>query len=294
MARRAVLRLCFGAAALCATSRASAQEQFGPSTAPPAPGGTEQAVVARYWELGRVRPFLSASIEAGYAYLRPRFTAGYGRPFWSWLGVEAYPLLSVGGVGHYSGVMGALPGLTLRLGGRYFYPLSRSFLLPRESFERSDTELLQGPRAEYVAFEGELTGTFPLFNGSAFAVLTGYRTALVPEGYYLFEESLRAVMDPPYILRARLGYLLALNPDGAIRVGVTGETIALPGRDEIVVRGGVLGSVLISAQLEAQVSLIPVLVSPDQLGLMGGDFGQLGVLYRWATASTPVAPKPKP
>ena len=41
------------------------------------------------------------------------------------------------------------------------------------------------------------------------------------------------------------------------------------------------------AQLEAQASLIPVLVSPDRLGLVGGDFGQLGVRYTWASGSQP-------
>jgi hypothetical protein len=59
------------------------------------------------------------------------------------------------------------------------------------------------------------------------------------------------------------------------------------GRDAFVVRGGVLTSLSISARLEAQASFIPVLLSPDSLGLEGSDFGQLGIVYRWATQSTP-------
>jgi hypothetical protein len=114
----------------------------------------------------------------------------------------------------------------------------------------------------------------------------------VPE-YYLFEESLRVVMKPPYAWRARAGYLLAISRNGAIRVGAAGEIIGLPGRDEFVIRAGLLGSVSISAQLEAQVSLIPVLVSPDTIGLAGGDFGQLGVRYRFATDSEPDAERLK-
>jgi hypothetical protein len=94
-------------------------------------------------------------------------------------------------------------------------------------------------------------------------------------------------MKPPYIWRARLGYLLAFSRNGAIRVGATGEVIGLPGREEYVVRAGVLGSVSISAEVDVQVSLIPVLVSPDKLGIAGGDFGQLGIRYRFATDSTP-------
>jgi hypothetical protein len=54
-----------------------------------------------------------------------------------------------------------------------------------------------------------------------------------------------------------------------------------------VVRAGLLGSVSISAELDVQVALIPVLASPDNLGLAGGDFGQLGIRYRFATGSAP-------
>jgi hypothetical protein len=267
-----------------------AAEPFGidsPTPSPPALSGTDQAVVARYWELGRTRPFLAGSVDAGFPYFRPRFAAGYGRPFWSWLGVEAYPALALGGVGPYVGAAAAVPGFTLRAGGRYFYPFSRSLLTPREHFTRTDIDLAEGPKSDYLAFEAEAAATAPLFSGSAFGVLTGYRISHVLPDYYLFEESLRTVMKPPYIWRARLGYLLAFSRSGAIRMGAAGEVIGLPGRGEFVVRAGLLGSVSISAQLEAQVSLIPVLVSPDSLGLAGGDFGQLGVRYSFATDSKP-------
>jgi hypothetical protein len=266
------------------------------SPSPPAAEGIEQAVVARYWELGRPRWFLATALEAGYAYVRPKFALGYGRPYWTWIGLEAYPLVSLGGLGQYAGIGAALPGVNLRVGGRYFYPFSRSFLTPKDSFTRTDIELLDGPKADYLALESELTFTLPVPAGSAFAVLTGYRTFLVPDGYYLLEESLRAVMEPPYIWRARLGYLAAFGRDAAIRVGPAGEVIGLPGRDEIVVRAGVIASLSIDAHVEAQASFIPVIVSPDTLGIAGGDFGQLGVRFRWATGSDPgpAAQQPAP
>jgi hypothetical protein len=279
-----------GGAVAVASSTARAAEPFGmdsPTPSPPAPSGTDQAVVARYWELGRSRPFLAGSVEAGYPYLKPRFAAGYGRPFWSWLGVEAYPLVAFGGVGGYIGVSAGVPGFTLRSGGRYFYSFERTLLPPQPRYTRTETELAQGPAGDYVAHEAEATGTVPLFSGSLFAVLTGYRVTQVQPGYYLFEDNLRVVMEPPYVWRARLGYLLALSANGAIRVGTAGEVIGLPGRDALVVRAGLLASVSISAQLEAMISLIPVIWSPDSLGLSGGDFGQLGIRYRIATDSTP-------
>jgi len=272
------------------TQLAGAVETVGvdaPVSSPPATGGTEQAVVGRYWELGRTRPFLATTVDAGLIYLRPRVMAGYGRPHWSWIGVEADPSLGVGGVGYYSGIAATLPWLSLRVGGRYFYPFSRNLLEPREEYERSDIGLLGGPVGDYLAYEAEAAGTLPLGPGSAFAVATGMHLSLVPPDKYVFEDSLKVVAAPPWLWRARVGYLLALGFNGALRIGAAGETIGLPGRDAFVIRAGLVASVLISSKLEAQASLLPVLASPDSLGLAGSDFGTLGVRYRWGSDSTP-------
>ena len=266
-----------------------AQEPLGiepPSPSPPAAGGSEQAVVARYWELGRPRLFLSTLLDAGYAYVRPQFALGYGMPYWRWVGLQTYPLVSLGGVGHYAGIAAEIPGIQLRGGGRYWYPFTREFLVPQDSFSRRDIERQQGPKADYLALEAELVTTLKVPAGSLFAVCTVYYTLLVPDGFFLYEESLRTVMEPPFIWRGRLGYLFALGRDGAIRVGPAAELIG-PGRGELILRGGVLASVSINAFLEAQASFIPAILTPDRLGLAGGDFGQLGVRYRWATGSTP-------
>jgi len=271
-------------------TRTFAQEPLGiepPTPSPAAAGGWEQAVVARYWALGRPRLFLSALLDNGYAYVKPQVAVGYGRPYWHWVGLQTYPIASLGGIGHYAGIAGEIPGLQLRGGARYYYPFARSFLLPDDSFSRRDIENLEGPKADYLTLEAEAVTTIKVPVGSMFAIGTFYRTLLVPDGYFLYEESLRAVMKPPYIWRGRLGYLVAFGRDAAIRVGPAAEVIGLPGRSKFVLRGGVLASVSINAFLEAQASFIPVILSPDALGAAGGDFGQLGMRYRWATSSTP-------
>ena len=289
LARNALALTAF-VATLSAAPALLAQDAFGvdpPSAAPPAAAGTEQAVVARYWELGTPRLFLASTIEAGYAYAKPKFAVGYGQPYWRWIGVEAWPLVSTSGVGGYGGIGGAVPGLSFRAGSRYVYPFSRTYLDPKDSYSRQDLDLVEGDRATYMALEGEVAATIPVPAGSLFGVFTGYYVLLAPDDQYLFEEQLRTVMQPPYIWRARLGYLFAFGRDSAIRVGPAADWIGLPGREETVIRAGLVGSVAITAALEAQASFVPVIVSPDTTGLEGGDFGQLGIRYRWATDSRP-------
>ncbi len=287
--RRVLSTLAF-ACAFASAAPAFGQKAFGVdpvAPGPPASTGTEQALVSRYWELGRPRFFFGTTLEAGYAYVRPRFGLGYGLPYWRWFGLEAYPIVSLNSFGGYAGIGAAVPGLTFRAGGRYTFPFSRFYLQPRDSFTRFDTELREGDRATYLSLEAELSGTVPVPAGSLFAVATAYRVMMVPDGFYLYEESLRQVMKPPYIWRGRLGYLFAFGRDAAIRLGPVGDLIGLPGRSEFVVRAGVVASVAIDAHLDAQASLVPVIVSPDSLGLAAADFGQLGVRFRWATGSTP-------
>lgn len=283
-----LIGILIGLAVVTGSRRLKAQDFLEPTTpAPPAPEGIEQAVVAKYWQLGRPRGFLAWTLEAGYAYVKPKFAAGYGQPYWSFVGVDAHPLISISQAGSYFGLSAALPGLTFRFGARYVYPFKSTFLIPRDSYTQLDTSLDEGPRADYLAWEAELGVTRPLWAGSVFGVVTGYRVELAAQDFFLYEESLRVVIKPPYVWRARLGYLLSLGAKGAIRVGPTAEVVGLPQRKDYVVRGGVVASVAINAHLEAQASLIPVLSSPDNLGRKGGDFGQLGVRFRWATQSTP-------
>jgi hypothetical protein len=45
----------------------------------------------------------------------------------------------------------------------------------------------------------------------------------------------------------------------------------------------VVASFAIDDHLEAIGLLVLPVVSPDHIGLAGGDFGELGLRYRWAT-----------
>ena len=41
--------------------------------------------------------------------------------------------------------------------------------------------------------------------------------------------------------------------------------------------------IVLSRRVEVRGSFVVSLISPDRFGLVGGDFTELGVRYRWAT-----------
>lgn len=239
----------------------------------------------RYWARGRPGGFAAAVLELGFPYARPRLSIGYGRPFYSHVSAEVEPLVSAKGVGGYFGAKGAIPFLELRSGVRYFAPFGRSLLTPRTSYSRLDVEQNDGPTASHVALESELAGGVPVAAGGPFWLVTVNYHPNVDDGYYVFEESLGMVIEPPWIWRARVGYALRFGRDDAISVGVAEEVLVNPGRREHVLRAGVIAGVQINDNLDAQITLLPAISSPDAIGIEGADFSHFGLRWRFATAN---------
>ncbi len=236
-----------------------------------------------YWSRGEARPFLATTVDVGYLYLRPRITVGYGKPFTLWAGLDANPIVSNTGLGAYGGARVQIPWFDLRAGARAFRASEREFLVPQSNYSSVDLQDTTGQTSKYVTLEAELSGGIPLGPGTVLLVLTASSVRGVPAGFFVYEETLRVITSPPTIYRARTGYALRLGSEGNGRVGVVGEVIDLPGRSALVYRAGLIGSFAIDDHLEAVGLLVLPVKSPDSIGILGGDFAELGLRYRWAT-----------
>jgi hypothetical protein len=235
------------------------------------------------WSRQPVRWFLSTEIDTGFLYVRPRFSAGYGRPHDRWVGIDTNPIFSAEGVAGYAGLRFDLPYVNLRVGGRYWYTFRRDFLLPDDSYTVEDIELRRGPRSQFSTWEAELTTNIPIGPGNVLLELAGSRVTGVPDGYFVYEETLRVVVEPPWVWRTRIGYMLPLDPDRTIVIGPVAELVGIPKRDAIVLRAGAIARIFLSPALEARGTFLPAVASPDPLGARGGDAFLLGIRYRWAT-----------
>ncbi len=67
-------------------------------------------------------------------------------------------------------------------------------------------------------------------------------------------------------------------------VGIVADVLDVPKRDDsLTVRVGPVVRIVLSRRIEVRGSFVPTVVSPDHLGIIGGDFTELGFRYRWAT-----------
>jgi len=264
----------------------SARAQSSPDAASVPPTDMEPARPTAhqgYWESGESRPFVATTIDVGFLYLRPRLSLGYGKPFDLWGGVDVNPIATSTGVGAYGGLRLQVPWFDVRVGARGFAAFQHAFLTPQASYSTVDLYGTANPPSRYVTLEADLSTGIPVGPGSVLLVLTASSVQGVTPGYYVYEETLRVITNPPAIYRARTGYAVRLGPEGAARVGVVGEVLDLPGRSAVVCRAGLVATFSIDDHLEAVGTFVMPVVSPDSIGIAGGDFGELGLRYRWAT-----------
>ena len=243
--------------------------------------------VVSAWSTGADRFFASGMIDIGPLYLRPRLSAGFGRPFWRWTGVDVNPIVSGEGVGAYGGLRATVPNFDLRVGSRYFFAFYRHFLEPREQYDVLALERRTGPSSRYLSLEAELTASVPMGPGRALTVLSATYVMLVPDDYWVFEETLRVVADPPWIWLARTGYELPVGELRIVRVGAVVEAAGSPDRGAWTVRCGVTGSMRLWKTVELRGAIVPAVYGEDSLGAAGGQWFELGVRLRFATGAGP-------
>ena len=99
-----------------------------------------------------------------------------------------------------------------------------------------------------------------------------------------FEETLHVVVRPPTVWRARGGYAIRLGSHDQHSIGLVADFLDVPKReDSRTIRVGPIARMVLSRRVELRASFVIPIVSPDNLKLVGGDFGELGVRYRWAS-----------
>ncbi|HYP77403.1 MAG TPA: hypothetical protein VER12_15640 [Polyangiaceae bacterium] len=240
--------------------------------------------MARSWGTLPPRPFIATTVDVGFVYLRPRLSLGYGRPFTQWVGVDANPIAAQNGLGAYAGLRLEVPHLDFRIGPRYFASFNHTYLPPQANYSRLDLESNTGDPSRTLTFEAELDLNFDLGPGRLLLRGSGSYVSGVPEGYNAFEETLHIIVEPPLVWRARLAYSFSFGARKQHGIGAAVDLLEVPKRDESrTIRIGPVVRLALSRRVDVRGSFIFSVVSPDRIGLAGGDFTELGIRYRWAS-----------
>jgi hypothetical protein len=241
--------------------------------------------MSKSWELGGPRPFFATMVDIGYLYARPRVQLGYGKPFHKWIGIEANPSISSNSTGGYAGMRLDLPNFDIRVGARQTYSFQRSYLLPKVEYDRYDLESTALPRTNLTTLETEANFSIPVGPGAIIGLASVSYVANVPKGQLVYEETLRVLVQPPWVVRGRVGYMFGFGEHNQASIGPAVDVLDIPERRSHVVRAGVLARFVLSRSFEIRGTFMPRVLSQDELGLLESDFTELGLRWRWATAS---------
>jgi hypothetical protein len=240
--------------------------------------------MARSWATLPPRTFTATTVDMGFVYLRPRLSFGYGRPFTQWVGIDANPIASQAGLGVYTGLRVEIPHLDLRFGPRYFSSFEHSYLDRQDHYSRLSLESTTGKHATTLTFEAELDLNLDIGPGRLLLRGSGSYVSGVPDGQEVFEETLHIIVDPPLVWRTRLAYVFKFGAHNQHSLGPAIDLLDVPKRDDSrTIRVGPILRLALSRRVDVRGSFIFTIVSPDRIGLEGGDFTELGVRYRWAS-----------
>ncbi len=253
------------------------------ATSPPSGGRSDIGAVRPYWGAGPVRGFAAGVFETAGVGGRTELDLGYGRPHYLWAGLDVSTGLSLRGLSMAAYARAQAPWGVVKFGPRFFTALNQKLLPETDVITRPLLDLNEGLRSKYAALDAEVSFSIPLPLGSIGVLVNAYGIFGVPEGYFVLEDALRVVMDPPFVGRARLSYLAGIGDPQTLRVGGVVEAIYNPNREMVNIRLGPAVAVSLTHHLEAVGVAAISVFNPDEIGLAGADLGQIGLRYRWAS-----------
>lgn len=240
--------------------------------------------MARSWGTLPARPFLATTFDFGFVYVRPRLSLGYGRPFTQWVGVDVNAVGKTGGLGAYGGLRVEIPHLDWRVGPRFFSSFEHTYLDRKPSYQRIDLERDGGTLARTLTWETELDLSFKIGPGALLLRGSASYVTGVPDEHDVYEETLHIIVNPPFVWRARVAYVFLFGARNQHSLGPAVDFLDVPKRDDSrTIRVGPILRMQLSRRVDVRGSFIATVVSPDRIGLSGGDFTELGLRYRWAS-----------
>jgi len=275
----------FAAALALSMSNVALAQDVGNAGAvsPPSAGRADIGAGRPYWGAGPVRWFAAGTFESAGIGIRTGLDLGYGRPHHQWAGLAVESGLSLNNLTFGAYARAQLPWGSIRFGPRLVSSLNQKLIPEVDIVTKPLLEVDAGIRSKYLALDGEVNVNIPLPYGSLGLLANAYGVFGVPDGYFVYEDALRTVLQPPFVGRGRVSYLAGIGKPATLRVGGLVELIYNPDRDLVSVRTGPAVAVALTHHLEAVGVAAFSVYNPDEIGLSGADLGQIGFRYKWAS-----------
>lgn len=245
---------------------------------------SEPMLPSTYWAKGEPRAFVTARAVLGTAYGRAAASAGYGRPYWQWIGLDGVSTLTMDSHSAQAGVRGNYMAVEGMFTLRHTYSFAHRSQRHATSFTDSMLERNGVRGAEYVALDAGAWGCIPYGSWLGAWEFDWVRPLSLGADERVLEEIQRVVIGPDGVWSIKLGLSLALSQSKRSYVGLMVEYLDLVGRQPgDVYRAGPTFWLAVTEHTEIGGYLTWPIYGPDRLGPLTGMYGAIGVQYQMAS-----------
>jgi hypothetical protein len=234
-----------------------------------------------YWSRGEARPFASGRAIAGLGYARLAGNLGYGKPHWTWAGLEMGGFVSPFYATVDAGVHASLVVFELSVAMRRTFSFAHVSVPSAETISSSALDA-DGPKARTTTLDIYLWGFIP-YNRWLVAWETVFERPLgAPDDTLWFEEYQRVMMSNRGLGAVKLTPTIRLG--ASVYLGPMAEFLFLFGRpDSSVLRLGPSVYWSVSDHFELISYATHPVLTPDRLSLFDRTYAAIGLRYRFAT-----------
>jgi len=237
-----------------------------------------------YWAYGNTRLFLSGRAVGGLGFARLALNAGYGKPHWFWAGPEVILAVTPDYLSGQGGLHLSAFVADLTISFRRTSPFQHNWLNVADSIQYSELSRGTGRRATPTLLDASLWGFIPYGQLLLTWELTYVKPFAQSNANLLYEEIQHVVITKDGVLTTKLGPMLAPFESKRFYLGALAEHLSMFGRtNPLAFRVGPSVWARLTDHAEFALYLTLPVKSPDSLGLWGGMYGSVAVVYRFAT-----------
>lgn len=240
----------------------------------------------KYWQEQESRAFVSFDARAG-AFAQVRSIIGYGKPFWTFSGLEVFAGSTSEFAAWSIGPRWDLLAVNASFDFRRTHAYTRERPLVAERYFELEKVRNSAHPNRYSSLDGWLWGYVPLGRTLTYWEVGGVYLLDAPRARAIFEEYYRFTMNDRSALSLRM--LIWLNfLKSSVNVGPSVDAVLSPGRDALMRVGGSL-VVRFTEHTKFQLALTVPTVSPDDLDFITQSWGSLSLGYSFATGEPRVS-----
>lgn len=268
----------FGCALNASCARADGQATGSPPDSEQA--RHEEHAAPGYWEGQPSRWFASGMVHVG-AYSGARLSTGFGKPHWTWVGLQSQVATSSQFVAAEIALRADMLGINANIGLRRIWTYGHRRPLLKPTYEDSDLVDGSHPLSRYNSLFAGLWGFVPVGPTLAYWEASGLYVPGMGTGRALFSEFFRYTMDgsTAAMVRAVVWYKFL---EDSLLIGPAFDS-AFDGNRPAVIRLGGSAIYRLSAHLTIQALLTVPVSSPDNIGWFTQSWGAGQIAFTYAT-----------